>query len=199
MSLENIDNDLYLVTHPHPEWFSTVTNLISQGIRWVQIRDKAASDSIILEQAHSIVQFCHRHHIDCHILINDRVNVAKTLGVGVHLGQGDMSPQQARAILGPDAKIGWTIHDDVELGVSAFEWIDYVGVGPIFPTTTKLDTRSVLGPERLAQVIQDLHLPVVAIGGIQATSIHMVRQANPWKIAMSSALMQAEDLTGFYS
>lgn len=197
MPSENIDNDLYLVTHPHPTWYSTVTRLITQGLRWVQIRDKIASDVSIFKQAQSIVQFCQRQEFDCNVLINDRVEVARALGVGVHLGQGDMSPQQARSILGPHATIGWTIHDDVELAKSAVGSIDYVGVGPIFPTTTKLDTRSVLGPERLASVVENLEISVVAIGGIQSTNIRSVRQANPWKIAMSSALMKANNLAEF--
>lgn len=197
MSVQNVDNDLYLVTHPHADWISTVTGLISQGIRWVQIRDKTASDMQVFEQANAIIEFCQRHQIQCNLLINDRVDVAKSLGVGVHLGQGDMSPQEARAILGPHALIGWTIHDDVALGGSAREWIDYVGVGPVFPTTTKLDTRSVLGPDRLTNVVQELDLPVVAIGGIQMSNIQTVRRSHPWKIAMSSALMQAGTLEGF--
>ena len=125
------------MTHPHPTWYSTVTRLIAQGLRWVQIRDKIASDVSIFKQAQSIVQFCQRQEFDCNVLINDRVEVARALGVGVHLGQGDMSPQQARSILGPHATIGWTI-------MMTLSWqnlagsIDYVGVGPIFPTTTKL-------------------------------------------------------------
>jgi thiamine-phosphate pyrophosphorylase len=67
----------------------------------------------------------------------------------------------------------------------------------VFPTTTKLDTRSVLGPDRLANVVQELDLPVVAIGGIQMSNIQTVRRSHPWKIAMSSALMQAGTLEGF--
>ena len=62
MPSENIDNDLYLVTHPHPAWYSTVTRLITQGLRWVQIRDKMASDASIFKQAQSIVQFCQRQN-----------------------------------------------------------------------------------------------------------------------------------------
>ena len=130
-------------------------------------------------------------------MINDRVGLASRLGVGVHLGQGDLSPRVARDILGPRAVIGWTIHDDIDTAQTALEYIDYVGVGPIYPTTTKTDTKSVLGVERLRTVVEEVGVPVVAIGGINHLNIADVRDAKPWKIAMSSALMQTTQLAGF--
>ena len=123
------DNDLYLVTHRHPDWLRQVTALIQLGIRWIQIRDKHASDEEIIAQTEAILDFCHSSNIQCQLLINDRVGLASRLGVGVHLGQGDLSPRVARDILGPRAVIGWTIHDDIDTAQTALEYIDYVGVG----------------------------------------------------------------------
>ena len=76
-------------------------------------------------------------------------------------------------------------------------FIQYVGVGPIFPTTTKTDVKSQLSIERLQTVCVKSPLPVVAIGGINASNIDRVRQVKPWGIAMSSALMNAETLDDF--
>lgn len=190
-------SDLYLVTAPHPNWWMQVTSLVRQGVHWVQIRDKHATDDAIFEQGEALLRFCQQQGLPCEVLINDRVPVAKALGVGVHLGQGDMSPHEARSILGSDAVIGWTVHDNIKLAEEAARWIDYVGVGPIFPTTTKLDTRDVIGVQRLCEVVASLTVPVVAIGGIHAGNIQSVRGGNPWKIAMSSALMSATTLNVF--
>ncbi len=180
---------LYLVTQPHPNWFTQVSQLLENGVSIVQIRDKVASDDNVARNVERVLNFVQAKGLSTTVLLNDRVHLAKQFGIGVHLGQSDMSPAQARIELGGDLPIGWTIHDDVACVEQQVEHIDYVGVGPIFPTTTKLDTKSVLGVERLATVCRTLSVPVVAIGGIQADNIQSVREAKPWAIAMSSALM----------
>lgn len=189
---ESSESLLYLVTHPHPTWLEQVTMLIESGIGMVQIRDKEANDSQLAHQVEAVLEHIAQHDLSCTILLNDRVHLARRFGLGVHLGQSDMCPLLARELLGPDVVIGWTIHDDLSLIESKRTAIQYVGVGPIFPTQTKLDTNSVLGVERLKQVCDESPIPVVAIGGIDSTNIGQVRTANPWGIAMSSALMRAD-------
>jgi len=182
---------LYLVTQPHPRWFTQVSQLLENGTSIVQIRDKRGSDDKVARDVDRVLNFVQTRGLSTTVLLNDRVHLAKQFGIGVHLGQSDMSPAQARIELGCEVWIGWTIHDDVACVEEQSAHIDYVGVGPIFPTTTKLDTKSVLGVERLATVCRTLSVPVVAIGGIQADNIQSVREAKPWAVAMSSALMQA--------
>ena len=189
---------LYLVTHPHPNWFAQVTWLIGEGVPWVQIRDKQATSSELFRKTESVLNFIEQEGLDTTVLLNDNVQVAKELGVGVHLGQSDMLPRDARSILGPDVPIGWTIHDDVSLIGSQEQYIQYVGVGPMFPTTTKRDTKPQLSLTRLESVCAQSPLPVVAIGGINASNIQLVRDVNPWGIAMSSALMNATTLVGLW-
>ncbi len=189
---ESSESLLYLVTHPHPTWLEQVTMLIESGIGMVQIRDKEANDSQLAHQVEAVLEHIAQHDLSCTILLNDRVHLARRFGLGVHLGQSDMCPLLARELLGPDVVIGWTIHDDLSLIESKRTAIQYVGVGPIFPTQTKLDTNSVLGVERLKQVCDESPIPVVAIGGIDSTNIGQVRTANPWGIAISSALMRAD-------
>ena len=188
---------LYLVTHPHPNWLEQVTWLIAEGIPWVQIRNKNATSTELSRQVESVLEFVERQGLPTTVVLNDNVHVAKSFGIGVHLGQSDMLPSDAREILGPDVPIGWTIHDDVSLIASQQKHIQYVGVGPLFPTTTKLDTKSQILLERLGTVCSESPLPVVAIGGINASNIHLIRDVNPWGIAMSSALMNAKTLRSF--
>lgn len=185
---------LYLVSHPHPNWFAQVTWLIGEGIPFVQIRDKKASSLELFTKAERVLNFIEKHNLSTTVVLNDNVHVAQELGIGVHLGQSDMLPEVARAILGPDVPIGWTIHDDIALVASQQDHIQYVGVGPIFPSTTKLDTKSQVSLTRLKAVCEQSPVPVVAIGGINASNIALVRQAKPWGIAMSSALMNATSL-----
>lgn len=187
---------VYLVTHPHPDWFAQVTWLIGEGIPFVQIRDKTATSAELLKKTEQVLNFIVQQDLSTTVVLNDNVQVAKDLGLGVHLGQSDMLPEDARAILGPDVPIGWTIHDDVSLIDSQADYIQYVGVGPVFPSTTKLDTKSQLSLNRLETVCAASSLPVVAIGGINVSNIERVRRVKPWGIAMSSALMNATTLRG---
>ena len=187
---------LYLVTHPHPKWFAQVTWLMGEGIPFVQIRDKKATSLELFNTTERILNFIEQQQLSTTVVLNDNVQVAKDLGVGVHLGQSDMLPEDARAILGPEVPIGWTIHDDISLIASQQDYIQYVGVGPIFRSTTKLDTKSQVSFTRLKAVCEQSPVPVVAIGGINSSNVDLVRQAKPWGIAMSSALMNATTLRG---
>ena len=188
---------LYLVTHPHPRWLTQVLWLIGEGVPWVQIRDKDASDSVLSQQVEAVLNFVSQQGLPTTVLLNDRVHIARKFNIGVHLGQSDMSPSEARNILGSDVPIGWTIHDDVSLVDSQIDCIQYVGVGPMFPTSTKQDTKAQLSVQRLREVCQESPVPVVAIGGINAINIKQIQAASPWGIAMSSALMNATDLALF--
>ena len=175
-----------------------VIHLVEQGVSWVQVRDKSASDVELISQIEILKEKLRTRSLDCTLLVNDRIQVAIETGVGIHLGQSDIHPVEARKILGSRAVIGWTIHDDVQLiNAGIAEAIDYVGVGPIFPTNTKSDTGKILGVERLASVVSTLRIPVVAIGGISAVNIQEVRRAEPWKIAMCAALMDASTIQDF--
>ena len=128
---------LYLVTHPHPNWFGQVTWLIGEGVPWVSNSRQTGYTIGVIEEDRSILNFIEQQGLDTTVLLNDNVQVAREMGIGVHLGQSDMLPREARAILGPDVPIGWTIHDDVSLIGPQEQYIQYVGVGPMFPTTTK--------------------------------------------------------------
>ena len=175
-----------------------VIHLVELGVTWVQVREKSASDDQLISNIQSLQEQLHQRCLECSLLVNDRVQVALETGIGVHLGQSDMHPYQARDLLGPNVPIGWTIHDNTDLVDNHIaSVIDYVGVGPVFATNTKSDTGHILGVERLASVVSTLDVPVVAIGGISARNIRKVRSTRTWKIAMCAALMEAEDIQCF--
>src|SRR6185295_4846071 len=113
------------------------------------------------------------------LIINDRVDIALAVGAaGVHLGQDDLSPEAARKLLGPQAIIGYSTHN-LEQAITAIQQpIDYLAIGPIFATTTKIDTAPVLRLEGLRAVRQAIgDFSLVAIGGINATNARDVIDA----------------------
>ncbi len=132
------------------------------------------------------------------LLINDRVDVAAVAGAdGVHLGQEDLSPAAARALLGDDAIVGLTVHHAHEATADAR--IDYVGLGPAFATASKHPRDAPLGPEGLARLLGEVRarlgpLPACAIAGIDAERAPAVVRAGVDGVAVIGALFQAADV-----
>ncbi len=146
-----------------------VKEALTGGITLLQLREKNLTDREMLQEAQELLPLCHRHGVP--LIINDRVQVALDAGAdGVHLGQEDMSPQKARAILGPDAIIGVSARTVESAQRAEQEGADYLGVGAVFSTSTKTDAQNI-SPETLRQICQAVHIPVVAIGGIGPDNI----------------------------
>ena len=146
-----------------------VKEALTGGITLLQLREKNLTDREMLQEAQELLPLCHRHGVP--LIINDRVQVALDAGAdGVHLGQEDMSPREARAILGPDAIIGVSARTVGSAQRAEQEGADYLGVGAVFSTSTKTDAQN-LSPETLRQICQAVHIPVVAIGGIGPDNI----------------------------
>src|SRR5262245_61033014 len=118
------------------------------GATLIQLREKEMPAREFYEQARAAVAVAVRRGV--RLIVNDRVDVALAVGAdGVHLGQDDMPPEAARALLGPEAVIGYSTHN-IEQAIAAIKLpIDYLAIGPIFATTTKTDTAPVLGLEGL--------------------------------------------------
>jgi thiamine-phosphate pyrophosphorylase len=129
------------------------------------------------------------------LIINDRADVAQLVGAaGVHVGQDDLSPTAARAILGPDKIIGLSTHnlDQVDAAVRA-GGIDYLAFGPIFTTVNKRDPDPVQGPAGLAAVRARCRLPLVAIGGISAATVAAVLATGADAAAVIGAIAGTDD------
>jgi thiamine-phosphate pyrophosphorylase len=166
--------------------------LFAGGARFVQVRNKKGSSRQLIEQVERIQAIAPS---DARVIVNDRIDVALLTGAaGVHLGQTDLSAASAREILGPDRLIGLSTHN-LEQALEADELpLDYVGVGPVFATVSKDNPDPVLGIEKLAEICQAVHKPVVAIGGITLNQARQVRTAGAHSIAVIRDLLAADDV-----
>ena len=167
-----------------------VTRLIAGGASLMQLREKHASPREFFADAQNALADAHSH--GAQIIINDRVDLAIALGAdGVHLGQADLPVEAARRLLGDDAIIGFSVHH-IEQAKRALEMpIDYLALGPIFPTTTKQNPDPVVGLAGMRQVREIAgDLPLVGIGGIRADNINEVLSAGADAVALISSLLQ---------
>ncbi len=129
-------------------------------------------------------------------ILNDFVELASEFEAidGVHLGQDDMNLKQARRILGPKKLLGYSSHSPEEALRAEAEGANYVALGAIFPTRTKGPGHPVVGLHTLTKVVENAHIPVVAIGGIQRQNFSDVLATGVSAVAMIGALSQAPDM-----
>jgi thiamine-phosphate pyrophosphorylase len=167
-------------------------SLIMGGARLIQLRTKNASARELFGQVERVLELA---AAGVRIIVNDRVDVARiTSATGLHLGQADLAPALARKVLGLDRIIGFSTHNlDQALEADKFP-IDYISVGPIFPTSTKQNPDPVVGPEGLAIIAKAVHKPIVAIGGIKLENAAEVLNAGAHSIAVIRDLLDCEDV-----
>ena len=168
-------------------------NLFSGGVRLLQVRNKKGSAQELLTQLERILSFAPP---DAEIIVNDRVDAALIVGkAGVHLGQSDLPPKEARRVLGSERMIGFSTHN-FEQALQADKLpVDYIAVGPIFPTSTKEDPDPVVGLDRLAEICRAVRKPVVAIGGIQLADAGEVMRAGAASIAVIRDVLNSQDIS----
>ena len=163
------------------------------GASLVQVREKALSVKEFYSEAELALEAA--RELGVRLLINDRVDIALTLGAdGVHLGQDDLPPEQARKLLGDHAIIGYSTHNVAQALDARALPLNYIAVGPIFATTTKTDTSPVLGLEGL-RAIRDAvgDIPLVAIGGITGENAASVLGAGADSVAVIGGLLSKPD------
>jgi thiamine-phosphate pyrophosphorylase len=160
--------------------------LSDSGASLVQLREKTASPLEFYAQADMALRIARERGLK--VIINDRVDIALALKAdGVHLGQDDLSPEAARRILGPEAIIGFSTHDTSQALAATQLPIDYIAIGPIFPTATKEQSNRPIGLEGLRLVRQALGTtPLVAIGGITFENSSSVLLAGADAVAVIS-------------
>lgn len=197
--IENADFSLQLITHPRPG--RTVVQeaeaALRGGCRWIQLRHKDADTATLTEEGRSIRQLCDRYGAT--FIIDDHVELVETIGAdGVHLGKNDMPVNEARRSLGPHKIIGATANTAADIFHAARLGADYIGLGPMRFTTTKEKLSAVLGIEGYAAILkeitrQGIHLPVVAIGGLNADDIPALTATGVRGVAISGAITAAPD------
>lgn len=191
INLYVITGEKFALGRPIPQ---IVSAAIQGGAQVIQLREKGWSDNKLITIGKEIRNITRSKGIL--FIVNDRVDIARVLDAdGVHLGQDDMPIQEARKILGPGKIIGLSTHS-YEQAMQAQEMnVDYIGVGPVFPTNSKINPSPVVGLELVKKVSKMIKIPFVAIGGINKLNAAEVLQAGASNIAVISAVMSASNVT----
>ncbi|MFZ4440790.1 MAG: thiamine phosphate synthase [Syntrophales bacterium] len=196
MIRQNINYTLYLVTDRR--WlgertlWDDVEEAILGGVTLVQLREKEISSKEYLELAQRVKTVTDRHGIP--LIINDRIDIALAVDAdGVHVGPEDLPVPIARALLGDGKIIGASAASLEEALSLQAQGADYLGVGAVFPTATKRGTERV-SLEELRRIKSAVHVPVVAIGGINAENAGPVMETEVDGVAVVSAIMDQTDI-----
>jgi thiamine-phosphate pyrophosphorylase len=163
--------------------------LYDAGVRWLQYRDKQASDAAVVERMRELRAIFPAG--DSVLLLNDRVDLCAPVGAdGVHIGQEDMLAAEARRILGPHRLLGVSTHNATQLSAAiATGAADYLAIGPVFATGSKENPDPVVGLAGVKAARASTRLPLVAIGGITGDNGHEVIEAGADSVAVISALL----------
>ena len=163
------------------------------GARILQFRHKRQWSRSVFEQAEQIAGACR----ECEVMfvVNDRADIARLLGAGLHVGQDDLAPGDARRVLGAGAFLGYSTHNPQQLEAAAAEPVSYVAFGPVFPTASKENPDPVVGLDQLRTCRQRCQGPLVAIGGITRQNASAVFAAGADSVAVIGDLLP-EDCSG---
>ena len=171
---------------PHAE---QVARLSDGGATFVQLREKLLSPKEFYREAAEALRVARARGV--RLIINDRVDIALALQAdGVHLGQDDLPPEAARRLLGKRAIIGFSTHNPEQAGEAARMPVDYIAIGPIFPTSSKDNPDPLVGLDGLRRVRQLIGpVPLVAIGGINRENAREALDAGADVVAVISVLL----------
>jgi thiamine-phosphate pyrophosphorylase len=195
-----LDLSLYLVTDTamchHFGLAATVSAAVDAGVSVVQLRDADATDDEFVDLGREVMAVL--TDTDVPLIIDDRVHLVEAIGAGgAHVGQSDLSVKQAREQLGPTGYLGLSVQTTEHVAGAREdpeEALDYLGVGPVWGTSTKLDAAAPGGLERLAQITSASPWPCVAIGGITLERVALVRRAGAAGAAVISAICGQGDV-----
>ena len=165
---------------------------LDAGARIVQFRHKGQWTRAVFEQAERVGLQCRER--GAIFVVNDRADMAMLLGSGLHVGQDDLPPADARRLIGRDTFLGYSTHNPRQLDAAASEPVDYVAIGPIFATASKQNPDPVVGLEALRSCRARCKRPLVAIGGITRETARAVFAAGADSIAVIGDLIP-EDCT----
>jgi thiamine-phosphate pyrophosphorylase len=167
--------------------------LFGGGAQVVQVRNKTAKAQTLLAEVEAVLRAA---PAGTQVIVNDRSDVARLAGAaGVHLGQQDLTPTLARTTLTQDQIVGYSTHNLEQALRADGEPVNYIAVGPIFATSTKLNPDPVVGLDRLREICSQVHKPVVAIGGITLENARDVLDCGAASVAVIGDILRHGDVT----
>lgn len=187
---------LYLVTDSPilkgRDFYKCIEEALKGGVTTLQLREKDASGKEFLEKAYRLRELTKKYNAV--FIINDRVDIALLVNAdGVHVGQSDISAAEVRKLVGSEKIVGVSARTVQEAIEAKEKGADYLGVGAMFGTTTKLDAKDVtMGT--LKDIKENIDLPIVAIGGLNLENIEELKEYNIDGYAVVSAILGAEDI-----
>jgi len=183
--------DVFISGLSHAE---QIERLAAGGASLIQLREKHASPREFYQVALEAMIVAKR--LGVQLVINDRVDIAIAVKAdGVHLGQDDLPPGKARMLLGEDRIIGSSTHTLDQALEADSAPVDYIAIGPAFPTSTKENPDAIVGTANIREIKSRISKPLVAIGGITLESARSVIDAGADSIAVISDLLATTDIT----
>ena len=193
--MKKFDTSLYFITDStgftEEEFLRRTEAALRGGVTFLQIREKEKTTREYLSLARKVHELTEKYHVP--LIIDDRLDIALAIDAeGVHLGQSDMPIDLARKILGPDKIIGATAKTVPQALEAWQQGADYLGVGAIYPTTTKVKT-VLTSTDTLRDICNAVPIPANAIGGLNQDNIDILAGIPIAGICVVSAIMKAED------
>ena len=197
-SKEEIKNSMLLYAVTDRMWLKEGESLtdvckkvLENGATFLQIREKDLDENTFEKEAEDLKALCASYKVP--YVVNDSVEIAMDIDAdGVHVGQSDIKGRDIRAMIGPDKILGISAGTVEEAQAAEKAGADYIGVGAVFGTSTKKDARN-LSMEKLKEISSSVSIPVVAIGGINASNLMELAGSGVAGVAVVSAIFAAED------
>ena len=189
------DSSMYFITdssnYPEEEFLNRVEQALVGGVTLLQLREKDKTTREYIDLANKVHALTKRYNVP--LIIDDRVDVALAIDAeGVHVGQSDMPVSMARKLMGDDKIVGATTKTVEQAVEACAQGADYLGVGAIYPTTTKVKT-VLTSTETLKDICNSVHIPTNAIGGLNKDNIDILKGISISGICVVSAIMKAEN------
>lgn len=196
--IDNCIRGLYAIVDPGVcvcEPVPAAEAILRGGCAFLQLRDKTNDDGTLTRIGRALARLCAQAGVP--FIINDRFWLAREIGAqGVHIGQTDAPIETVRRELGEELSIGLSTHTLEQAKEAQARGADLIGVGPIYPTKSKMDADPIVGISGLAEVCTQVTIPVVAIGGINLDRAEEIVRAGAPMAAVISAVCAAADIEG---
>lgn len=174
--------------------YEQVEAALKGGVTCVQLREKELDETTFLQEAKELRALCRRYGVP--FLVNDNVEIAIACGAdGIHVGQEDLAAGEVRRRVGENMILGVSVHTVEEACQAVRDGADYLGLGAVFPSSTKTDVEQ-MSNETLRAICDAVDVPIVAIGGINRGNILRLAGSGVDGVALVSAIFSAEDIEG---